>query len=295
MGAILYEMLTGRPPFRAESPLDMLRQVVEEPPKHPSTINRAVDRDLASVCLKCLEKNPAHRYGSAQALVEDLEHWLKGEPVEARSVHNLRRLWSWCRREPMVAGLVSGMFLLVAAIAILAVVLYQVEKNVQDALQQDKDLRLRMFLDRIEEEWHQADQGKVTIPAADLALVSNYPLSVDGTENHVVLGFTSNLRKLDEAVHLVAPLARFLQTNFPSVGAPMTLFDLQIYTSRSNAIADLLEGKIGLMRADPADYIMVRQQVTNIFPLVKQVHAGRPDLHGSIFTMEAPCRNASAG
>jgi len=76
--------LAGQPPFRAETPLETMRQVVDQDPEPPSKLNRKVDQDLETICLKCLEKEPKRRYASAEAVAEDLERWLRHEPVLAR-------------------------------------------------------------------------------------------------------------------------------------------------------------------------------------------------------------------
>jgi serine/threonine protein kinase len=98
LGAILYALLTGRPPFQAESVMGTLSQLATQQVVPPQTLNPAVSLDLSAICLKCLEKDPQKRYTSAQALAEDLERWLAGQPIQARPVTNISRLLRWCRR-----------------------------------------------------------------------------------------------------------------------------------------------------------------------------------------------------
>ncbi|MEO6810955.1 MAG: serine/threonine-protein kinase [Isosphaeraceae bacterium] len=107
LGSILFELLTGRPPFEESTPLDTLVQVLEGEPPRPSRLNPSVPRELELICLKCLEKDPGSRYCSATALAEDLERFLQGEQVEARRMGPWQRLRRWTRREPALVSRLS--------------------------------------------------------------------------------------------------------------------------------------------------------------------------------------------
>jgi WD40 repeat protein len=120
LGAILYELLVGRQPFQADTPVDLLLQVSTEEPVAPARLRARVPRDLETICLKCLHKEPGKRYASAADLAADLRHFLACEPIRARRVGAVGRLVLWCRRKPALASTVAAAVLAVAAVASVA-------------------------------------------------------------------------------------------------------------------------------------------------------------------------------
>src|SRR5438046_8389937 len=115
LGAVLYQLLTGQPPFAGGTTYETIKLLLDTEPRQPRLLNRKIDRDLSTICLKCLEKDPQRRYPSAAGLAEDLEHWLKHEPIRAKRSGFFTHARKWVRRNPTSALLVASLIALAAA------------------------------------------------------------------------------------------------------------------------------------------------------------------------------------
>jgi hypothetical protein len=152
LGSILYEMLTGRPPFAVTTPAQIIAQLLHEDPLPPSRLRPGLPRDLVTICLKCLEKSPRQRYPSALALAEDLRRFLDGKPVQARPVGAFGRAARWCRRQPLAAsflGLSVGLALALLVTALvydvkLSNALAEVETQKAQVESQNEDRRKQL-------------------------------------------------------------------------------------------------------------------------------------------------------
>jgi serine/threonine protein kinase/WD40 repeat protein len=142
LGAVLFELLTGRPPFKGDSPLNTLRQVLDCEPPRPRQIQPRLNRDLETICLKCLEKEAPQRYGSAEAFAEDLERWLAEEPIRARPSKPWERALKWARRRPAVAALMTvsslGAILMIALLVVSYIVVSREKQKADDALERER-------------------------------------------------------------------------------------------------------------------------------------------------------------
>jgi WD40 repeat protein/serine/threonine protein kinase len=184
MGAILYEQLTGRPPFQAATALDTLLQLLDREPEAMRLLNSAVDRDLETICVKCLHKVPERRYESAAALADDLQRWLQGEPIRARPTRQLERLVKWVKRRPAVASLLMVVvFLVVIGFALVTWKWRESLDNEQSARAELSRAEMALYVNRVARAF--AEWKNNAVPRAR-ALLAECPPKLRGWEWHYV-------------------------------------------------------------------------------------------------------------
>ncbi len=152
LGAILYALLTGKSPFSGDSVMETLDAVRNQPPEPPTKLNVHTPRDLETICLKCLEKDPRRRYSSAQALADDFRAWLDSRPISARRVGAAERSWLWCKRNPAVAALAASVVIAIVGGSIASTALWlRAERNYRNeqAARQDAQARYLLAMDAI--------------------------------------------------------------------------------------------------------------------------------------------------
>ena len=267
LGAILYAMLTGHPPFRADTPVETLRQVVEQEPKHPSTLREGIDSDLSTIAMKCLEKEPQRRYASAVALAEDLERWLRKEPIQARSIHNAERLWRWCRRNPQVAALSGAVVVLLVAVALLSTVM-----AIRFA-SENKELgragsNVSSFLNAM---WQNANQEFVPLDFERLKEFRGDPADGPPVANRLGLRFAVYTHEQPlTMLSNMAPVLAILEHSMARIMARPVQIGLRIYRSYDGAKEALARGEVDFARLGSASYVEVKKLNPQVSLLLSQ-------------------------
>jgi WD40 repeat protein/serine/threonine protein kinase len=158
LGAVLYEMLTASPPFGGGTSMETIRQVLDQEPRRPALLNPQVDRDLETICLKCLEKDARRRYASAEMLADDLDRRVRNEPIQARPSSKSERLQKWVRRRPAIAGLMGTSLVLLLGLVIGTTIYSLRLKTARNRLEQN------LYASEMAVAFAAWDRGNVTLP-----------------------------------------------------------------------------------------------------------------------------------
>jgi WD40 repeat protein len=261
LGAIMYVLLTGHPPFRAETALETMRKVMDELPLAPHLLDKFCDRDLETICLKSMEKEPERRYGSAQALAEDLERWLRQEPILARPIGTIGRLKKWTRRNPRTAVLV-----IICSLSILAFFIGQTVMSLRltRANTQVQAANVSLSHSLSEAQWRQADDADRSNEHGEAIARFSHFLRVNPNDGPAASRLLSLLSSCNFPVLLVPPL-----TN----ETPVVSFD---FNQAADRLATVTSG--GSARLWDADSGKLLLELTHPAPLTHCFLCGEKDL-----------------
>lgn len=264
LGAIFYELLTGRPPFRGNSNLETLQKVREADLKRPRSINPGVARDLETICLKCLEKNPNARYASAEALADDLERWLEGRPILARPASLPMRMQRWVKRNKLGTALImSLLFGLGASLSFLAVL-----SDRMRTAEINKALERETYLQKINDWWLVPAITNIVIPSSLLAEIRDQkPRSfVEDRDVRLRFGMSVDQDPITRAYN-VAPLLADLENRMGTDLGRNVFIDLHISKALRLESELLSTREADIQRLDALSYVLAKMEDSGLVPL----------------------------
>lgn len=280
LGAILFELLTGQPPFYGPK-MEVLRQVLHEDPPAPRALNTAIHRDLATICTKCLDKHPDRRYHSALELAEDLERWLRHEPILARQAGPLLRLQRWTFRNPAVATLLVS---LTAGIAVSLVLLARAnEEKTRKSIALDI---LRTESARQLQEIWSSSSSSFRIKSETLAAMAGMEVTaLTDVEDRFTIGLVSEGNPLARVLR-AAPVFHDFERSISSLHDIPVRVDLALYKEHHSAIDDLVHERVDFAQLNAREFLRARARAPHIAPLITILPEPGVNDSAVIFTRE---------
>jgi ABC-type phosphate/phosphonate transport system substrate-binding protein/tRNA A-37 threonylcarbamoyl transferase component Bud32 len=266
LGVIFYELLTGRCPFTAERPVEILRKVMEEEPPPPALFNPSVDRDLATICLKCLDKNPTRRYASAGALAEDLERWQRHEPIRARPAGAVFRLRRWMVKNPALTTFLGALIIgIVLTLGLLAKAREEKNrKSIALAILRTETAR------QLQELWA-SPAPFFGIKSETLAALSGRePARLQSGEQRFTVALIAEGNPLDRILS-AAPLLEHVERSMTTTAPVPTRLDLRLYKRQEQALTHLIAHQVDFLQVNGREFLQARRQMPGLQPLLSLV------------------------
>lgn len=263
LGAILYELLTRQRPFEG-SKMEVLQRVLESEPAPPRTINPAIERDLATICSKCLDKNPVRRYVSALALAEDLERWQRREPILAREAGPVIRFQRWTSRNPAVATLLATLSIgIVISLTLLA---RANEEKFRKSIA--LDILRTESARQLQEIWNSTNSF-FEIKSETLSTMAGMEVnSLKENEHRFTIALVAERNPLARVLRAAPMLSQFEDSMGDLVQKP-TRFDLRLYKNPSRAIEALARREVDFAQLNARQFIRARERDPEIKALIR--------------------------
>jgi serine/threonine protein kinase len=266
LGAILYELLTGCPPFQGPTPLEILRQVEQDRPRRPRALNSLIDKDLETICLKCLEKAPHYRYSSAEALADDLENWVEQKPIKARPAGPIRRSTQWVKRNRVGAALI---FTLLAGLCA-ALVSIQIVHEKNRKIQIREAEIFASITEGLARSWNDAKTDYVTVESRHLWVLAGKSFVYDPTGVHVTFGMSIFSNPVG-AAQRAAKWLPDLETEMSRIFGQRIFLNLKLFKKSNLRDRDLLaKGEADFFGTDPVSYLHARALTNGVVAVAKE-------------------------
>jgi ABC-type phosphate/phosphonate transport system substrate-binding protein/tRNA A-37 threonylcarbamoyl transferase component Bud32 len=265
LGALLYELLTGRPPFRGSSNLETLQKVREGDLKRPRAINPGLSRDLETIALKCLERNPDARYASAADVASELERWLAGQPITARPASQPARVARWVKRNPVVAALMVSLFF---GVAISLTFVWVLNDRMRTA-EINKALTRQTYFQKINDLWALPVITNILIPSTLLAELREQPARPFVEERDIRMSFgLSAAQDPVNRAYSVAPILGNLEIRMARQLGSNVFIDLLISKAPRLDSSHLSSGEADVHRFDAVSYVAAKIENPRLIPLL---------------------------
>ncbi|MBL9167166.1 MAG: protein kinase [Verrucomicrobiales bacterium] len=287
LGIILYELLTGKPPFRAASHLETLQQVLKDQPTNPTALNHSIDVDLATICLKCLEKAPQARYVTAEALAEDLKRWLHRELILARRATPPVRLHRWIRRNPVGTSFIVMLLCALGISLWLVLKLHESQRSEQrfgkelletnDRLNKLVARQIVSTRERLQRAWLETEESTFVVKSEDLALLAQR--SVASTDGRDIALYRVGLYLRESPVEDAETYGRllgFLEERMTEKLNRRVKLDLHFIKGQELGPQALAQGDVDFMRLGTLPFLYAERMNPRVRPIAIPTSRGKP-------------------